>query len=205
MPSPRIALSSNPPLRVGFDLDGVILYNPIRIFRPLVTGFKHHVLHKTKTKFFVPQSTFDRTLFRLLHKTSFIVAPGLNDIKALVDAHLITAYLITGRFSFLKPDLDIWLRRLHARDIFTDCIYNQSDLQPHLYKASQLDGLKLDIFVEDNWDIVKYLAAKHHHGELKTRTFWIYNLFDRRLNYPDKFPMLLPAVSAIRHLAQNRS
>ena len=192
------AVPNRKPLKVGFDLDGVILYNPIRIFRPLVTGFKRLILHKSKTKFFIPQTPFQRQVFRLLHKTSFIVAPGLSDIRDLVKAGTIEAYLITGRFNFLKSDLDRWLKKIKADEYFTGIYHNAQNQQPHLFKEERLKTLGLDIFIEDNWDIVKHLATEKIHGRLPTDTYWIYNLFDRRINYPHKYPMLKQAVNSIK-------
>jgi len=43
------------PLRVGFDLDGVLLYNPARIARPLVAFVKKHFLKKRTKLFLYPK------------------------------------------------------------------------------------------------------------------------------------------------------
>ena len=54
-----------------------------------------------------------------------------------------------------------------------------------------IEKLNLDAFVEDNWDIVKYLQnISDHDKKVDTRIFWIYNLFDRFKKYPRKFPHL---------------
>ncbi|KXK10326.1 MAG: hypothetical protein UZ22_OP11002000840 [Microgenomates bacterium OLB23] len=43
-------------LKVGFDLDGVVLYNPARIVRAPVVRFKHIFLPKKEKVFYVPST-----------------------------------------------------------------------------------------------------------------------------------------------------
>lgn len=180
--------------RVGFDLDGVILYNPARIIRPFIATFKRLVLKKKKIKFYVPQGRQEQQLFRLFHKSSIFIAPGLNDVRHLVNENKIEAYLITARFDFLKADTQAWLSRIKADTIFKNWYWNANNEQPHLFKTRKCQELKLDVFIEDNWDIVNYSASLRQKKQLKTTLYWIYNLFDRQLDYPYKFPYLKKAV-----------
>lgn len=183
------------PLRVGFDLDGVILYNPARIIRPFVATFKRLVLKKQRIKFYVPQGKVEQQLFRLFHKSSIFVAPGLSDVRRLVEAGEIEAYLITARFDYLKKDTQAWLDRIHADKIFKAWYWNAQNEQPHLFKTRKCQALKLDVFIEDNWDIVHYAQNLTAKKPFKTKLYWIYNLFDRQLDYPYKFPYLQKAVT----------
>ena len=140
-------MSSKKPLRVGFDLDGVLLYNPVRIFRPIISWIKRDLLGRKQTKFFVPKKRWQQLIFIWLHKTSLWVAPGLDEIKALADAGLIEPYLITARFSFLQADLEFWLKKIKADTLFTSIQYNKHDEQPFIFKANQIKKLQLDVFV----------------------------------------------------------
>jgi len=54
--------------------------------------------------------------------------------------------------------------------------------------------LELDVYIEDNYDIVNYLSQKN-----KIRILWIYNIFDRGIAFIDKFPSLKSAVMSIFH------
>lgn len=186
------------PLRVGFDLDGVLLYNPIRIFRPIITWIKHDILGRKQTKFFVPKKRWQQLIFIWLHKTSLWVAPGLNEIKALSDAGLIEPYLITARFSFLQEDLEFWLKRINADTLFKGIQYNKNDEQPFIFKARQIQELKLDVFVEDNWDIVTKLNAMVGKNNPKFVCWWVSNILDWRIEYPQKVDSLWTAVARIR-------
>ena len=183
-------------LKVGFDLDGVILYNPIRFVRPiakLLKPLKSFILKQKEEFFYYPESKVEQFLFRLLHKTSFMPDLALKDIKKLVMANKIKAYIITGRYSFLKKDYEIWLKKIKAKTIFTKCYQNQNDLQPNEFKEIMIKKLNLDIYVEDNWDIIQKL---NHHT--KAKIFWITNILDRHIPYSYKFANLKKALQSLK-------
>lgn len=186
-------------LRVGFDLDGVLLYNPTRIVRPLVTEAKKLLFRQRKLKFYLPHSLLQKSLWYFLHKSSLFISPGYHEVKQLVKDGKIKAYLITARYSFLQNDLGNWLKKLEAGKYFQGSIYNKNNEQPHLFKEKIIKKLNLDIFVEDNWDIVNYLDSKHEARNPKTKIFWIYNILDRKIDYKYKFPVLKKAVEVIEN------
>lgn len=190
------------PLKVGFDFDGVIMYNPARVVRPIVTFFKRKkiIMVRKELEFFIPKTRFQKAFFWLLHQSSLFPAINLDEIKALVDAGEIEAYVITGRYSFLKSDFERWLRRINAASIFKGVYSNELDEQPYLFKARKIEELKLDVFIEDNWDIVNYLhrkfwtkATKH-----KVQILWIYNLFDRNIHFAQRFTGLKEALKFLK-------
>lgn len=185
------------PLRVGFDLDGVILYNPARIVRPLISFLKgkKFLIKRKQMSFYYPKTKWEKELWRLFHKSSIFQAPGLNEVKKLVDEGKIEAYIVTARFGYMRNDFEKWLKKINADKIFKTCFMNEKNEQPHLYKKKMLDKLNLDVFVEDNWDIVNYL-----HKKGKTKAFWIYNIFDKKIEHPHKYPYLSKAVEEIRKL-----
>lgn len=185
-------------LRVGFDLDGVILYNPARIFRPLIALFKKIFIRKRLNKFWIPKKPWERSLWSLAHKSSIFIAPGFNDIKKLVKQNKIKAYLVTARFSFLKYDLQKWLNNRQFNKVFSQVYYNEDDEQPHLFKDKMIKKLNLDFFIEDNWDIVKYLSPKFEREKSNTKIFWIYNFFDKRIDYIYKFSGLKKAIQLLK-------
>lgn len=186
-------------LKVGFDLDGVILYNPVRIFRPLAKKFlkpiKASFLHQNKDSFYFPNSLFERWLWKILHKTSFRINNGFDDIKKLSRNKKIKMYLITGRYSFLKEDYFDWLKKIDAKKIFTRCYYNNTDQQPNEFKENIIKKLKLDIYVEDNWDIIEKL---NHHT--KAKIFWLTNILDRNIPYQFKFFSLREVCRSLKKL-----
>lgn len=190
-------------LKVGFDLDGVILYNPIRVARPVIAFFKSIFFDNKKPLFFYyPKTKIEKLFWKILHLSSLFPAPGVNEIKKLVKEKKIKAYLITGRYSFLENDLQQWIKKLKFKNFFEGIYFNKNDLQPHLFKEKMIKKLNLDIYIEDNWDIVNYLTQN---SELKTQNkkikiFWIYNLFDRRIKYKNKHHSLSSAIWKIKKL-----
>lgn len=177
-------------LRVGFDLDGVILYNPVRVLRLLAVGIKKVFVKNKAKKFFVPTNSLDRAIWGFLHKTSFRKNKGLGDIGDLVKNKQIEAYLITGRYSFLEKDLNKWLAKLKTDIEFTDTFFNKNDEQPNVFKQKMIEKLELHAFVEDNWDIVQHLSSHLESKALQCKIFWLSNFFDKDIEYRYKFMSL---------------
>src|SRR3989338_4297366 len=178
-------------LRVGFDLDGVLLYNPLRIVRPIVAIAKKLFIKKKILYFYSPQTNWEKQIWKFFHKSSIFIAPGLNEIKQLIKDKKIKAYIITARYSYLKNDLEEWLNKMKVNKYFSGIYYNQNDEQPHLFKERMINKLNLDIFVEDNLDIVSNLSSKF-------KIYWIYNIFDKNHFYLDKFPNLKSTIKKIK-------
>jgi len=181
------------PLRVGFDLDGDLLYNPIRIARPIVSFVKIFFLKKKRLRFYYPKTRLEKELWRLVHKSSIYLAPGIDDIRHLVKEKKIVAYIVTARYSFLGKELMDWVKKQKLDLVFSEIHFNKNDEQPHEFKEKMINTLKLDLFVEDNFDIVKHTKKK-----TKASIVWIYNIFDRGIQYPYKFPYLKKAVEHIK-------
>ncbi|KXK07585.1 MAG: hypothetical protein UZ21_OP11001001003 [Microgenomates bacterium OLB22] len=187
-------------LRVGFDLDGVLVYNPARIARLPITLIKKIFLPSRQKTFFIPTTDFQKSIFRLFHLSSIFVAPGVSTIKELARNNDIELYIITARFDFLKDDFYAWLKRMGIRPVLKRAFYNKDNQQPHIYKEHLVKKLELDYFVEDNYDIVEHLSKT-----TKTTVLWIYNILETGKAYPHKFPSLLKAVSYIRGKAHSKT
>ncbi|PIZ63680.1 hypothetical protein COY16_01235 [Candidatus Roizmanbacteria bacterium CG_4_10_14_0_2_um_filter_39_13] len=182
-------------LKVGFDLDGVLLYNPARIFRPITIVAKTILRHKspTKTEFYYPKSTIEKILWNIVHWSSLFIAPGFEDIKELAKEGKINAYIVTSRYDCLKGDFARWLNKMNAEVVFIDTFHNKNNLQPHIFKEKKINELGLDLFVEDNWDIVRHIST-----HTKTKGLWITNAIDKSISYELKFLSLKSAMNYIR-------
>lgn len=188
------------PLKVGFDLDGVLLYNPARIFRPVTLLAKTILRHKSSTKieFYYPKSPIEKTLWNIVHWSSLFIAPGFDDIKELAKEGKINAYIVTSRYDCLKGDFARWLKKMNAEIVFIDTFHNKNNLQPHIFKEKKINELGLDLFVEDNWDIVQHIS-KH----TKTKGLWITNAIDKSISYEPKFLSLKSAMEYIRSIVHD--
>lgn len=180
-------------IKVGIDFDGVLAYNPFRIFRAPVTSFKRHFLGMKKTRFYIPKSKPEKFIWEILHESSVFPAIGVDLLKTLVTQKQIEAHLVTARFRFLQPGLERWLRRHDLTRIFTSITMNDCDEQPHLYKLRVVEEEEFDYYIEDNFDIVSHMAPR-----TKTRVLWIYNVLDRLKPYEWKYPYLGKALREIK-------
>jgi len=180
-------------IKIGFDLDGVVLYNPVRIFRPIAAFLKSLLGTKKYKLFYFPKTKVEKIVWSLIHKTSFKPAFGLKRLKSLVKSKKIEAYIITARYDFLKNDFEGWMKKINKNKIFKNVYYNKTNLQPNAFKEKMINKLKLDIFVEDNWGVVQKLTKKVK----KTRLYWITNIFDKNINYQYKFSNLDEALKKI--------
>ncbi|MEA2056882.1 MAG: hypothetical protein U9O78_04255 [Patescibacteria group bacterium] len=191
-------------LKIGFDLDGVLLYNPARIIRPLISTLKEKevCIHRKELEFYVPQKKWEELMWELFHKSSIFVAPGFDQIKKLRNKGLIEPYLVTGRYAHLKNDFEHWKKKMGAEDIFKKTMMNDKNQQPHLYKEKIIKQFDLDIFIEDNWDIVNYLAHSaptlNKKNSKKRQILWITNFIDsKKIDYQFKFNNLKQVLAHI--------
>jgi len=181
------------PLRVGFDLDGVLLYNPFCSLRP-VTHALSHIKKKSKSpSFYVPKHAFTRFVWRLIHYTSIYAAVSMDSFHVFCKKNNIEPYVVTARFRCLTSLFERWKSKYHADTIFKACYQNLYDQQPHLFKAQKINELQLDYYVEDNWSIVQHLNT-----HTKAKVFWVANPLDKSLiSYPYRFDDLQSALEAI--------
>ncbi len=179
----------NRPLRIGFDLDGVILYNPARIVRPIFAWIRRLILKQKKTIFYVPQTSLEKAFWWLVHKSSLFPNYGYHELTKLIKTQNIKAYIITGRYEVLDKDFKKWCSRLEADKYFQACLNNKANLQPHKFKRQMIKKLGLDIFVEDNWDIIQ-LIKNGEKTNSRVKLFWIYNILDKNIPYKYKFKNL---------------
>ncbi|MCR4264404.1 MAG: hypothetical protein NUV98_06840 [Candidatus Roizmanbacteria bacterium] len=187
-------------LRIGFDFDGVIAYNPLRVLRRPAMGMKQFFFPSSELTFPIPRQKTFRFLWELAHETSFFPSYGFAELKRLLRGKKIEAYILTGRFSFLEDNLRRWLVKWNADNMFTGIYVNKEFEQPHHFKEQMLKKLKLDYYVEDNLDIVTYLlTSKQIKANRKNTTeiHWIYNFLDRNVQYPFKHPHLKGFLRAI--------
>ncbi len=182
-------------LRVGFDLDGVLLYNPIRIARPLIALLKRKkiCIQREELEFYVPQTRREEFIWEVFHLSSLFVAPGYKRIAQLKQQNKIEPYLVTARFAHLNKDFQRWKRRMKADEVFEQTFLNLKNEQPHEFKQRMLKELDLDVFIEDNWDIVHYLDQQFDQKKI----LWVANFFDKHIDYPHKITSLDQALDKL--------
>lgn len=184
-------------IRVGFDLDGVLFFNPLRIVRAPIEFAKKHLLHKDPSHFYVPQTLPEQILWRAVHMSSLMPAIGWQRIRKLKEKGLIEPYLITARFKCLQNDFKRCIKTLEADSYFTGCYQNLDNEQPHLFKEKMVKQLGIEYYVEDNWNIVNHLSKN-----TDAKVLWITNAFDSAIQYEPRFPNLADAISKLEQYVE---
>ena len=186
------------PLRIGFDLDGVLLYNPARIARPIVAFIKKHFLKKRTNTFYIPKSPMAKQMWSVFHLSSLFPTSGHKQLKEFIKKHKIQAYIISARYGFLEEDFKKWVKKLDPDHVFIEYYHNTENKQPHVYKKQMIDKLGLDVFVEDNWDIIRLIKPK-----TKTKMFWITNILDRNVYHEFKYTGIEQVVKKLREYVED--
>ncbi|MEI7652815.1 MAG: hypothetical protein WCJ70_00865 [bacterium] len=181
------------PLRVGFDLDGVLLYNPFCSLRPVTHALSHLRTKSKSPSFYVPKHALTKFVWKLIHYTSIYPAVSMDSFHEFCNKNGIESYVVTARFRCLEGLFERWKAKYHADAVFKACFQNLRDEQPHLFKAQKINELQLDYYVEDNWSIVQHLNS-----HTKAKIFWVANPLDKSLiSYSHRFDDLQSALEAI--------
>lgn len=168
-------------IRVGFDFDGVLFYNATRNLRPFIYFVKRYLFGITKIKFYIPHRPLTQRIAIFLHKSSTRPNRGFELFLKLLNNPRFETYIITARPSFMKDDIHQILKPYPLNGL-KEIIQNKKDEQPHLYKEALIKKLKLDFYVDDNWDIVKHLSE-----QTQARIIWIDNTVDSWfIKYPHR-------------------
>ena len=155
-------------MKIGFDLDKIFIDYP-----PFVPDSIIDRLYKKKangTLLYRMPSKPEQYLRKLSH-LSFLRPPIVKNIDFLksIPKEENNLYLISSRFGFLE-EKTISLMKYHGFDkIFDGMFFNFDNQQPHIFKNQVLKKLNLDIYVDDDFHLLKYMAKLNK----KTKFFWL--------------------------------
>ena len=156
-------------MNVGFDLDKIFINFP-----PLVPEKVIDWLYKEKPngelKYRIPSKieqiirvSSHHPLFR------FPIIKNIDYVKSLSSRNNNKYYLISSRFSFLEKRTTDLIKRYKLDKIFNAMYFNYSNNQPHQFKNGIIKKLDLDIYVDDDLELLKYLTDKNP----KIKFFWL--------------------------------
>lgn len=156
--------------RIGFDFDKVFVNYP-----PLVPSIFINRFYKKRTTgngeplYRIP-GTFEKYIRVFSHYPLFRHAIKTNiETLAKISQKNLDIYLISSRFSFLKKRTNSWIKKHNIKKFFKEMFFNFGDEQPHLFKNRIINKLHLDIFVDDDLDLLQFLSKKNPHIHF----FWI--------------------------------
>jgi len=146
--------------KIAFDLDGVLADKP-----PLVPKALLEYLFRGKTKKYLhyryPKAKAEINLRKFSHFYLFRppIKRNIVFLKRIKEAGA-KVYLVSSRYSFLKEETRIWLKKRGLANTFEEIFLNLKDEQPHLFKEKVLREIKPDFYLEDDRSVVDYLKRK---------------------------------------------
>lgn len=148
-------------IRIGFDLDGVLVDKPPFIPKRLLEFlYRGKLNHKISYRF--PKTQLEIFVRKLSH-LPFLRGPikkNLETIRKLYKNKNVDLYVISGRYSFLKERTDKWMKYYNTEKLFKQVYINELDSQPHIFKKSLVSKLKLDYYFDDDPLVTEYLTKE---------------------------------------------
>ena len=164
-------------MNVGFDLDKIFINTP-----PLVPSKIIDLFYKGKTnhelKYRIPSKI--EQIIRVFSHYPIFRPPIIKNIEYVKNLSLTNTnkyYLISSRFSFLEKRTATIIKRYKFDKIFNEMYFNYLNNQPHLFKNQVIKKLNLDMYVDDDLQLLQYLIGKNP----KTKFFWLNDKVSKHL------------------------
>lgn len=152
---------NNKIIKIGFDLDGVIIDKPPLIPSKLIEWlYRSH--NKKELSFRYPRTRLE-ILIRIVSHHYRLRPPIKNNLEYLKDLakdKRYELYVVSGRYGFLGKKTKDWFKAYGVSEIFKEIHLNLNNEQPHVFKEKILKKLRPDIYFEDDWLIFRYLNKK---------------------------------------------
>jgi len=148
-------------VRIGFDLDGVIIdkppFFPQKLIEWLVRSHKNkHLAYR------YPKTGLERIVRWISHHPVFRppIRKNVELLRELSKNENYELYVVSGRYGFLDSRTKQWFRANNLNGLFRDVYINTENKQPHLFKEEIVKTLKLNYFVDDDLPLIKYLKKR---------------------------------------------
>lgn len=149
-------------MNIGFDLDRVLInYPPFIPPRVIDYLYRHH--DKKTLTYRIPHTKVEQFLRRLSHFYFFRPAIASNVYFVTHfphNPHPHKLYLISSRYKFLEQLTHDILHRYGMGNVFSSINLNTRNEQPHHFKEKKIKELKVNLYVDDDLDLLKHLAQK---------------------------------------------
>lgn len=162
-------------VKIGFDFDKVFVDYPPIIPSKLVTFcYRYGAIplyrNTSQLSYRIP-GPFEKRIRLMTHVP--ILRPAIPHnilaLRKLSKEKGVQLYLISGRFDFLRARTEDLLHRYKLKPCFKKVYFDFENEQPHLFKLRIIKKEKIEIFVDDDFDLLKYLSTKAP----GVRYFWI--------------------------------
>lgn len=176
-------------MRIAFDLDKVFANYP-----PFIPYFVIDRLSKKPTedlKYRYPGKLEEKIRVWSHHPSLRPpITANVEALKELSQNKKNDLYLVSGRYGFLKKRTNEWFQKNKIKDIFKRTYFNFENEQPHIWKNRILRQLQIEKLVDDDLELLLYLAEKNP----KVEFYWL-------ANYP--FPIPKPLLPKNVHSVKN--
>ena len=155
-------------MNIGFDFDKVFIdYPPLvpsvvvdRLYKKKSNG---HLLYRIPSK---PEQEF-RKLTHLPYLRP-VIKENLLFLKSIPkDKHAL--FLVSSRFGFLEMTTERIVKKHGFDKLFDKLYFNFNNEQPHLFKSEVIKKLDLDVYVDDDLAMLRYVARHNK----KTKFYWL--------------------------------
>lgn len=153
---------------IGFDLDKIFIDTP-----PLVPNAVINKFYKKKDNgvllYRIP--SYPEQLLRRVTHLPFLRPPIEKNLSFLrkIPKKGNKLYLISSRYKFLQGPTNTLVKTYGLDKIFDGLYFNFENEQPHEFKNGILKKLKLDMYIDDDLSLLKYVAKDNP----KTKFFWL--------------------------------
>ncbi|MDO8659750.1 MAG: hypothetical protein Q7K54_04060 [Candidatus Parcubacteria bacterium] len=165
-------------MNVGFDLDKIFVNFPLLIPSKVINWF-----YKEKSgaslKYRIP-SRIEQIIRIFTHYPVFRlpINENIKYIRNLASVNKDKYYLISSRFGFLEKRTSAIVKRYKLDKLFNGMFFNYNNKQPHIFKNEVLKKLNLDMYIDDDIQLLEYLVDRNP----KTKFFWLNNKVSKQLN-----------------------
>lgn len=176
-------------MKIGFDFDKIFIDYP-----PFLPDVWFDKLYKKRDDgillYRIP--TYPEQILRKLLHLPYLRPPIVENLVFLksIPKKKNKLYLISSRYKFLQPETTRLVKKYKLDKIFDTLYFNFENKQPHLFKDTIITKLHLDLYVDDDLSLIKYIA-KHNP---KTTFFW--------LNHHTKTQPLAKNIVEIKQLSE---
>ncbi len=154
-------MSTGKKIRIGFDLDGVVIGKPFFVPQSLMEKLvREKVDHRLSYRY--PKTAFEISVRIISHNPLFRhpIRKNIKLIKELYKSNKYELFVVSSRYSFLDERTKEWFKFYKMRKFFKHIYINMNNEQPHIYKERMIKKLKLKVFIDDDKPLLNNLKKK---------------------------------------------
>lgn len=164
----QTVITGNKKVNIGVDLDGVVAQHSLGGFWVLMRRMKESLLLSSNSHYYYPSTKIERLAWCQINRSRIPFTQDKKVISEIANYKKAELYLITSRFKFLEDLTHEWLGYYGLGKLFKTIQINVNDEDPYIYKENAIRKFKLDIFVDDDLEVLRHL--KRH---VRAKLYWV--------------------------------